>query len=68
MYYEEQIIDGVLCYRHHVKAEWKEFSKGQLTKLYCDLRQEVIQATELLQKGMDNLLWIEYSDRRIFRI
>lgn len=56
MSYEEQIIDGVLCYRYQAQGEWKEFSKDQLTKLYCDLRQEVLQATELLQKDMDNLL------------
>jgi hypothetical protein len=32
MYYEEKIIEGVLCWRSTPKGMWTEFSAEQLTK------------------------------------
>lgn len=32
MYYEEKVINGVLCYRGTPDGEWTEFSKQTLTK------------------------------------
>jgi hypothetical protein len=32
MYYEEKIVDGVLCYRWSPKGKWIEFTAKQLTE------------------------------------
>jgi hypothetical protein len=40
MYYEEQIINGVLCFRTTPKGEWVEFSKEALTAKIKDIKQK----------------------------
>ena len=32
MYYKEEIINGILCYKLTPKGEWHEMTKEQLTK------------------------------------
>ena len=43
MYYEEKIIDFVLCWRNNPKGEWTEFSKEELT-------QKLVKAERLLSE------------------
>lgn len=40
LYYEEEIIDGVLCWRSHPKGEWTAFSAEQLTKKLMEERDK----------------------------
>jgi hypothetical protein len=40
MYYEEKIIDGVLCWRSHPKGEWMPFSLEALTKKLMEERDK----------------------------
>ena len=32
MFYEEAVINGVLCHRSHPRGEWTEFTAKQLTE------------------------------------
>lgn len=48
MYYEEKIIDGVLCYRYSPKAEWTPMGPQSLTKRICELREENRKLREAL--------------------
>lgn len=38
MYYEDQVIDGVLCYRFTPNGEWVQMSAEQLTWMLLELR------------------------------
>ncbi len=39
MYYEEQVRDGVLCYRSTPDGEWVPMSAERLTGMLLELRQ-----------------------------
>lgn len=41
MYYIEQIVDGVLCYRLIPDGPWHEMTKEQLTNKIMKLQQEL---------------------------
>ncbi len=41
MYYEEKIINGVLCHRSSPKGTFKPFTDEQLTEKIVKLEQEV---------------------------
>jgi len=41
--YDEQIIDGILCYKLKRNSEWKEYTKEELTEKIRDL-EATIQA------------------------
>jgi len=38
MYYEEKIVDGILCYRETPDGEWIPFTVEQLTIAFVALR------------------------------
>lgn len=40
MYYEEKVINGVLCYRHSPDDAWTEYGKEQLTEMIQNSRNE----------------------------
>jgi len=40
MYYEEKVINGILCYRFSPDAEWKEFTAEKLTMRLLKSEQE----------------------------
>ena len=37
MYYDEQVIGGVLCYRSTPNGEWIPFTSKELTEKYMEL-------------------------------
>jgi len=39
MYYEEQIINGVLCFRNTPNGEWSEFTIQQLSEKCVELKR-----------------------------
>lgn len=44
MYYEEQVRDGVLCYRSTPGGEWVPMSAERLTGMLLELRQRQVAA------------------------
>lgn len=36
MYYEEKVVNGVLCYRNNPRGEFVQFTLEQLTKKYLE--------------------------------
>ena len=42
MFYEERIVNGILCKRHSPKAEWTPLSKAELSLLVVKLRKAVL--------------------------
>jgi hypothetical protein len=41
MYYEEQIINGILCYRNSPTSDWIEMTPKQLTSRIKKLKKEI---------------------------
>lgn len=41
MYYEEKVIDGVLCWRSTPGGDWKQKNPGQLTQMLLDTQREL---------------------------
>jgi hypothetical protein len=41
MYYKEDIINGVLCFKTTPNGEWREFSKENLTKRIKELEEKI---------------------------
>ena len=39
MYYDEQIIDGVLCHRGDPKGEWIPFTEKQVAEMYIESKR-----------------------------
>lgn len=39
MFYQEEIINGVLCWRGTPKGDWVEFTQEQLTKEIVRLKE-----------------------------
>jgi hypothetical protein len=65
MYYAEQIIDGVLHYRHAPDAEWIPFNLQMLTKKNDQLRARVAALENFLKmtdECLDNGIPIEKND------
>lgn len=52
MYYKEELINGVLCFRLTPDGEFKPIPSEQLTNMVLNLRLEV----ERLQNRLDGLL------------
>lgn len=52
MYYEEQNIGGVLCYRDTPNGEWKQFSKVELTKRIATPLQKIV-ALQTIQYSLN---------------
>ena len=48
MYYEERVINGVLCYRTSPDGAWRQFSQKELTAT-------VVKLTELLDEQSTEL-------------
>jgi len=46
MFYEEQVINGVLCWRGTPNGEWTPKTPEQLTKLLVDARDEITSLYE----------------------
>lgn len=46
MYYDEQVIDGVLHYRTTPNGEWKPFSLPGLTAKYLDAKARATARSE----------------------
>lgn len=47
MFYEQKVINGILCWRNDLDGEWNEFSLQGLTTEYTELkaREEVLNKT-----------------------
>lgn len=45
MYYEEQIIDGILSYRHSPNAEFTPFTAKELSQRVVQLKSEIKRLT-----------------------
>ena len=41
MYYKEEIVDGILCYKHTPDGEWIPMSPEKMTRKIMQLRIEV---------------------------
>lgn len=41
MYYEEKIIDKILCYRHTPDGEWTQYTIEELTAMYADAKRQI---------------------------
>lgn len=41
MWYEERIINGVLCFRGTPNGDWHEFTKESLTKDLIEARKKI---------------------------
>ena len=41
MYYAEEIINGVLCFKFTPEGDWIEFSKESLTRVIINLRKSI---------------------------
>ena len=41
MYYKEEVVDGVLCWKNSPDGEWKQFSSKELTKQLIDLKRSL---------------------------
>jgi hypothetical protein len=50
MYYEEKIINGVLCYRHSPNDAWTECSKEELTLMVQNARNKYNLIREILDQ------------------
>lgn len=37
MYYAEEVINGVLCFKNHPNDDWTQFSQQQLTEKITEL-------------------------------
>ena len=46
MYYEEKIINDILCYRHSPNGKWMEFTKAKLTSKIQALKLELLKAQQ----------------------
>ena len=46
MYYEEKIINGILCYRCYPDGEWRELSKKDLTNQINKLKEKLKEQEE----------------------
>lgn len=40
MYYDEKVIDGVLCYRTHPDGEWNQLSPKAMTERIVGLQEQ----------------------------
>ena len=41
MYYAEEIVKGVLCFKTTPKGEWEEFTKEQLSERVKSLNEQI---------------------------
>ena len=41
MYYDEQVIDGVLCFRTNPKDKWTPFTRERLTSRILELQAKL---------------------------
>lgn len=55
MYYEEKVINGVLCWRGLPTDTWQECSSRELTNRLLRLRKTVETAAEKLEFVRDNM-------------
>jgi hypothetical protein len=55
MYYEEKVINGVLCWRGLPTDTWQECSSRELTKRLLELQSNVAAAAEKLEFVRDNM-------------
>jgi len=46
MYYEEKIVDGILCYRGTPDGEWIPFTLEELSRAYVVLQYRLSQMGE----------------------
>ena len=49
MYYKEEVINGVLCFKTTPNGEWKQFTLEQLTNKIVNLKNEVSQLNKELE-------------------
>lgn len=61
MYYEEKIINGVLCCRYSPNDEFQELSQAEITSRYTDQTRTVVHLTNLLTKYVDHIEIKGYS-------
>lgn len=50
MYYKEEIINGILCFKLTPNGEWKEVSKRALCERVKEAEKKVFELTQLVNK------------------
>lgn len=50
MYYKEEIINGILCFKLTPNGEWKEVSKRVLCERVKEAEKKVFELTQLVNK------------------
>lgn len=55
MYYKEEVIDGVLCFKNTPKGEWIPLDAEQLTRKIVKLQHEVNRLTHKLEIASNKL-------------
>lgn len=57
MYYAEEVINGVLCFRTSPTDRWQQYTPEQITKKYQEMKAGVnmaVQRMERMQKLLDD--------------
>lgn len=49
MYYEEKIINGILCYRNSPNSDFKEFTKEHLTSKILSMKKKYGETMSLCE-------------------
>lgn len=53
MYYDEEVINGILCHRGTPNGEWIPFTPEQLTQKYIQAKERVF---ELVRQDEERIL------------
>jgi len=53
MYYDEQVINGVLCHRGTPNGEWIKFTPEQLTAKILELKADVSRLENTLDETVE---------------
>lgn len=53
MYYEEKVIDGILCHRNDPEGGWVQFTSEELTNQIVELQDVLQDYTLIMAENMD---------------
>ena len=52
MYYEEKVINGILCFKSSPNGAWIEYSLESLTKMYEGLKSKYINQDDIFRADL----------------
>ena len=55
MYYEEQWIDGKLCYRHMPNGDWIEFDLNDYRQRLLEIMEQQVNSVDLADVGSNEV-------------